>query len=275
MADQSAKLDPAIRSYYDRRPEEDRLTAGPSQLEAYRTRSLIERHISPAPATVLDIGGAAGAYALWLAERGYAVHLIDSVPRLVDVARGRSGNARHPLASCTVGDVRNLGVEDGFADVVLLLGPLYHLTEASDRARALTEARRVLRPGGLLIAAGISRWASCLDGLGRDLFADPAFGPIVERDVREGQHRNPTEQPGYFTTAYFHRPEEFRDEIAGAHFADVRLFGIEGPGWILSDFDARWADPRRRSDMLRVAELLESEPSAVALSGHMLAVARR
>jgi len=268
-------FDSAIAGYYDRAPEEDRLEHGAALLEALRTRELIERYAPAAPATIVDIGGAAGAYALWLADAGYTVHLIDPVPRLVAEARRRSAARVRPLASCEVGDARATTLGAATADMVLLLGPLYHLTAAADRARALVEAGRVLRPGGRLVAAAISRWASALDGLVRDLFEDPAFAAIVERDIREGQHRNTTARIDYFTTAYFHRPQDFRDEAVGAGLMVDGVFGIEGPGWLLSDLNERLDDPRRREDVLRVARLFESEPSLVGVSAHLLLVARK
>jgi len=141
-------------------------------------------------------------------------------------------------------------------------------------ARALSEARRVLKPGGQLFAAAISRWASALDGLCRDLFQDSRFAAIVEQDLREGQHRNPTERLDYFTTAYFHRPDELRREVLEAGLFLDALYGLEGPGWLLSDVTARLADPRRRTDLLQVARLLESEPSVLGVSAHLLVVAR-
>jgi ubiquinone/menaquinone biosynthesis C-methylase UbiE len=165
-------FDPIIADYYNRAPEEARLQQGPFQLEEARTRELIERFAPPPPATVLDIGGAAGAYALWLAAAGYSVHLIDAVPRLVAEAERRSGLAERPLMSCRVGDARALGVAAGTADMVLLLGPLYHLTNSTDRAQAVREAVRVLKPGGWLFAAAISRYASAMDGLARNLLDD-------------------------------------------------------------------------------------------------------
>ena len=223
---------------------------------------------------MLDVGGAAGAYALWLADAGYTVHLVDPVPRLVAEAQRRGAGRPRPLASCRVGEARALDFPAQSADMVLLLGPLYHLTEAADRARALSEARRVLKPGGQLFAAAISRWASALDGLARDLFQDPRFAAIVEQDLREGQHRNPTERLDYFTTAYFHRPDELRAEVVAAGLNLEGLYGLEGPGWFLSDVTARLADPRRRTDLLQVARLFESEPSVLGVSAHLLAVAR-
>jgi ubiquinone/menaquinone biosynthesis C-methylase UbiE len=269
------ELDPTIAEYYHRAPEEYRLQQGPSLLEELRTRELIERHARRPPATVLDVGGAAGAYAFWLLDAGYTVHLLDPVPRLVAEAERRGLARSPPLASCRVGDARAMGFPDQSADIILLLGPLYHLTQAADRARALIEARRVLKPGGQLFAAAISRWASALDGLSRDLLADPRFAAIVEQDLRDGQHRNRTERIDYFTTAYFHRPDELRAEVVDAGLILDGLYGLEGPGWLLSDVTARLADPQRRTDLLQVARLFESESSVLGVSAHLLAVAHR
>ena len=268
-------FDRAIADYYERAPEETRLEQGPFQLEEARTRDLIQRYAPPPPATVADVGGAAGAYALWLAEAGYAVHLIDAAPRLVAEAERRSAAARRPLVSCRVGDARELDLPADTADIVLLLGPLYHLTDAGDRARSLQEAARVLKPGGRLFAAAISRWASALDALSRDLLEDPGFARIVEQDLRDGQHRNPTARLDYFTTAYFHRPDELGDEVRAAGLVLEGVFGIEGPGWILPDVAQRMGDASKRASLLRVARMVETEPSILGSSAHLLAVARR
>ena len=271
----SPDFDPAITDYYDRAPEEARLKQGPFQLEEARTRELIQRFAPPPPGVVVDVGGAAGAYALWLAEAGYAVHLVDPVPRLVAEAQRRSAAAERPLRSCRVGDARALEIPGASADVVLMLGPLYHLTDPADRARSLHEAARVLKPGGWLFAAAISRWASALDGLARDLLGDPRFAAIVERDLRDGQHRNPTGRLDYFTTAYFHRPEELAEEVLAAGLVLNGVYGLEGPGWILSDVPERMADANRRAALLSVARMLETEPAVLGSSAHLLAVARR
>ena len=268
-------MDPEISAYYQRAPEETRLATGPFRLEEARTRELILRHAPTAPAVVLDIGGAAGAYAFWLAGLGYEVRLIDASARLVDVARTRNDSAARRLASIGVGDARSLSEPDACAQMVLLLGPLYHLVEAMDRRRALAEAARVLRPGGVLIAAGISRWASILDGLSREALGDPAFARIVERDLVDGQHRNPTDEIAYFTTAYFHRPDELREEVRDAGLVVEGLFGVEGPGWMFPDFMDRWQDGRRREMLIEAARKLESEPSVIGTSAHLIVVGRK
>jgi ubiquinone/menaquinone biosynthesis C-methylase UbiE len=267
-------IDRAILDFYSKAPEEHRLQQGVFQLEKARTRELIARHLPPSPATVYDVGGAAGAYAFWLAEQSYEVHLLDATQRLVDEARRRDSAAPAKLASCQVGDARLLPFADGSARAVLLLGPLYHLVHAEDRHRALCEAARVLVPGGVLIASAISRWASALDGAMRDRLADPDFASIVEQDVKDGQHRNPTGRLDYFTTAYFHRPADLRQDVERAGLTVEALYGIEGPGWLFGDFEARWADAERRSTLLQLAALLERVPDVAGCSAHLLVVAR-
>jgi ubiquinone/menaquinone biosynthesis C-methylase UbiE len=269
------RFDPHIEDYYQRNAEETRLQFGPGPLEEARTRELIERHLPKAPAEIVDVGGGAGVYAFWLAERGYQVQLVDASPRLIEEARRRNSTAPHRLIACTVGDARNIPADDESVSAVLMLGPLYHLTEAEDRVTALREGSRVLQRGGVLFAAAISRWGSALDGLARELFLDKRFAGIVERDIREGQHRNETDRPDFFTTAYFHRPDELADEFALGGLAVENLYGIEGPGWLLPDFADRWQNPERRATILNVARMLEREPFVIGCSAHLLAVGRK
>lgn len=269
------RFDPHIKDYYQHNAEESRLQFGPGPLEEARTRELLERHLPKAPSEVVDVGGGAGVYAFWLAERGYQVQLVDASPRLIEEARRRNSTAPHRLIACTVGDARNIPADDESVSAVLMLGPLYHLTEAEDRVTALREGCRVLQRGGVLFAAAISRWASALDGLARELFLDNRFAGIVERDIREGQHRNETERPDFFTTAYFHRPDELADEFALGGLAVENLYGIEGPAWLLPDFAERWQNPERRATILNVARMLEREPFVIGCSAHLLAVGRK
>ncbi|WP_410583166.1 hypothetical protein [Amycolatopsis sp. lyj-108] len=93
------------------------------------------------------------------------------------------------------------------------------------------EAHRVLRPGGLLLAAGISRFASTLDGPRTGAITDGTFEAIVQDDLLTGVHRNPDVQgrPEWFTLAYFHAPDELREEVRHSGFPDADVFAVEGP----------------------------------------------
>lgn len=265
-------LDPDIRAHYSRGGEDQRLVAGGETLEFVRTQEVLRRFI-PAPlASVLDVGGGSGVYAGWLAREGYSVRLVDPVPLHVEQARTLSAAQPDCPFSVALGDARRLDEPDGTYDAVLLMGPLYHLTERAERLAALGEARRVLRPGGRVFAVGISRFASLLDGLRTGALQDPSFARVVERDLREGQHRNPAPErhPEWFTTAFFHHPDELAEEITAAGLRLETLLGIEGPGWLL---DERWADPEQRVAALYAARALEQERSLLGLSAHVLAVA--
>src|SRR5438046_3297926 len=162
-------------TYYSTFAEESRLTFGGSRLELGRTKEILSRVLPPAPARILDVGGAAGAYSFWLAGQGYDVHLVDASARLVEEARRRNERAALRIASLTVADARSLPQESMSAAAVLVMGPLYHLTGIKDRAAALVEAFRVAAPGGLVAVAAISGCASTLDGLARRLPTLPRF----------------------------------------------------------------------------------------------------
>ena len=265
-----------VAGFYQDADESSRLRQGWFQLERARTQEILLRYLPPVPATIVDAGGAAGVYACWLAARGYQVHLIDPVPKHVEQARAASlRQPDHPLASAEVGDARHLGYSDGTVDAVLLLGPLYHLVEKDDRLACLREAHRVLRPGGVLFGAGISHFASLLDSLSHGFFDDPEFVPILERDLEEGQHRNPTRNPVYFTDAFFHRPGELSREFLSAGFQVLEVLPIEGPGWLAHDFERLWQDPLQRDRLLAAVRKLEREPSVLGASSHIMAIGRK
>lgn len=264
-----------IVEHYTEGHEQDRLAQGAGRLEALRTQELLQRWLPPAPAVVLDIGGAAGRYALPLAAAGYEVHLLDAVPLHVEQAGRASGGAPRPLASVQLGDARALPFAAASADAVLLLGPLYHLIDRDDRLAALGEARRVLRPGGVAVGAAISRWASTADGIVTGFLRDPQGAAMVEADVASGVHLNPQRHPRWFATAYFHRPEELVDEFAAAGLAPDGPVAVEGLGWFARDIDALLDDPPARDRLLTAIRRVEREPALLGASSHLLVAGRR
>jgi SAM-dependent methyltransferase len=267
------RLDREVAHYYELGLEQDRLDAGYGPLERERTRETLARYLPPSPAVIADIGGGAGVYALWLAGRGYEVHLRDPVPLHIEQAVEAARSVGVSLASASVGDARALDLDQSSVDVALLLGPLYHLQEAADRRRALEDAHRIFRDGGLLAVAAVSRWAPILDGLRLGLLENPAHVRAADEAAKTGRFDPPPESR--FTRAYLHRPEELHSEVAGAGFTVEDLVGLEGIGFAMDDFGERWADPSRREALLGAARRTERVPELLGMSPHLLLVARR
>jgi len=266
-------LDERVRVRYELGDEDARLwKPGVGTLVRLRTWSILER-VLPARARVLDVGGGPGTHAAHLAKLGHQVRLFDPMPRHLELARERSRSQPEAPFEVEQGVASQIAAEDGSADGVLLMGPLYHLVDRAERLRALREARRVLRPGGVLAAEVISRYGWLLDASTKGSLGDPAVWEDIEHSVATGLSQiDPANvRPGAFW-AYFHRLDELRAELAEAGFEDATLFGVEGYGWLLSDLESRLVEP---AHLLRALQLCETEPSMLGVSAHVIGVATR
>jgi SAM-dependent methyltransferase len=255
-------LDPLIRAFYrDRYVEDERLTrSGHGRLEFVRTQELLRRWLPPA-SVVLDVGGATGAHARWLASDGHRVTLVDPVVEHVEQA------AAIGTFDALVGDARHLEQPDASVDVTLLLGPLYHLVEAADRAQALSEAARVTRPGGLVVAAGINRYAGLLEYGSSGALTEANEREFVEACESGRNH----DDPNGFTNAYFHHADELTAEFDAAGLTDLETLGVEGPAITVLHL----ANPSEVDTLLpsaiRLARLVEADPRLISASFHFLA----
>jgi SAM-dependent methyltransferase len=264
--------DPAVVRHYTNIREEDRISVGLGQLELLRAEEVLRRYLPESPGRIVDIGGATGIHASWLADLGHRVWIIDITPRHVDEANTKLAVKG---VRAQLGDARDLPFPDGMFDAALLFGPLYHLTEEQDRVRAWREAARVVRPGGLVAAAAVNRFASLFDGLARQFVFDPAFEAMARNDLANGQHRNPDDRPHWWTTAFLHHPDQLRSEAEGADLAVQDVIGLEGLAGYLPQLGQRWENRRDRDVILWAARVIESEPSLLGLSAHLLLIAEK
>jgi len=265
-------IDPDVQQYYASSWNEDgRIRSGLNEIELIRTREIAERYLPASDLRILDVGGASGIHAEWLLEAGHTVHLIDPVARHVDEAVQKLGHNRRFTAE--LGDARSLDVEDDSFDAVLLFGPLYHLQEEVDRRATWTEAARVAMDGGVVFGAVITRFASLFNGLAEGEIFDPVFRRMVETDLATGNHSNPDGRQ-YFTTAYFHRPEEAATEAEQAGLAVEAVLGVEGITAWIPRLERSWDDPDARRVIVDAARAIESEPSLLGLGPHIIIVAR-
>jgi SAM-dependent methyltransferase len=266
-----SSLEQQILRYYESGQEAERLETPFFRWEKLRTLDLLNRFLPRPPALILDVGGGAGAYAFPLAESGYVVDLIDPVPLHIEQAKKKAAMGQRVPRNLQVGDARAIPCADETADVVLFFGPLYHLTDSNERLKAIGDARRVLRRGGVLLAVAISRFASALDGIGRGLIGDPEFVRILEQDLKTGQHRNQTGNLDYFTTAYFHHPDELKMELIEAGFPNPRLCAIEGPIWTVAES----VTTGQQEELMAIVRALENEPTLIGASAHIMGFATK
>jgi SAM-dependent methyltransferase len=269
-------LDPqhdVMHQYYELGKEADRLSSsGAGRLEFERTQEIVLRHLPAPPATIADIGGGPGRYALWLAGLGYRVAHRDLVPLHVEQIRITKGTGS--AIDSAVADARSLDLADASVDAVLLLGPLYHLARRADRVQALREAARIVRPGGPVFGAAISRWATRLDGMLRLRLYERTpevtelIGPLERTGVM------PPLMPGGFN-GFAHRPGQLRGEFASAGLAVEDLVCVEGASFLLNDLDDRVDDVRDWQVILDAARAHERVPELMGLGPHLLATGVR
>lgn len=264
-----------IRKFYEAAGEDGRLERGLGVVEGFRTKELLKRFLPSGGMCICDIGGGTGYYADWLASQGHRLSMLELAPSAVEVAKARQTVPYEAV----VGDARQLPWEDGSFDAALLLGPLYHLQKKADRMQALAEALRVLRPGGILFAAGISKfssatWALSVYGNANDYIDDPVYMEMLRGELTTGIHHKP-EQYNCLCDAYFHTPESFRQELGEAGFQVDALLAVEGCAWLTPALAEKWQDEACRENLLTLVRLTEEEPSLLGLSPHFLAVAKK
>ena len=262
-----------IQSYYqDSYDENGRMER--NRLEFIRSKEIISRYLSQSPIVmeIADIGGATGAYSYWLASQGHNVHLLDFTPSHIEQAKEYGKKRGIFLASYHCGDARQLIYDDNFFDIALIMGPLYHLQDKNDRLLCLSEAKRVLKPGGVLICALISRYASLLDGFGEMLIDDERFLRILDGGLESGLH-SPGETP-FFTSAFFHTPSEIENELILSGFSDIDFIAVEGFARAVNADELLKNDGHRRL-FLEYIKKTERAPELMGMSDHFFAVTRK
>lgn len=155
-------IDPNGLAGYNAGVEIGRLHRGLGLIEFARTKEILLEELPVPPAVIYDIGGAYGEYACRLAGLGYEVHLFDLAEVHIRMAGEFSAKAGVTLSGAVTADARSIPRPDASADAILLFGPLYHLTEASERRKCLAECMRLLKPGGKLFTANITCFATAL-----------------------------------------------------------------------------------------------------------------
>lgn len=277
--DVRAALDP--ENYYDDLGEDEweRLERTvKATFEFENTTDYLEQYL-PGEGHVLDAGGAAGRYAIWLAERGYRVTLADISGEQLDVAREKvREHGIEDRVAVERADVRELPyADDAFDAVCCLGGPLSHVVDGGKRERVARELRRVTLSGGPVFVsvmgfvAVVQNLVKCApefpEGVRQlpDLIETGTYDPDLV--VKHG-----IEEPS-FVACHFFRAEELRDLLEENGLDVTVVAGLEGPA---SNFHSEIEDASAE-DQERIREVVQrvrEDPTFADLSEHILAVGR-
>lgn len=279
-------IDKAVLAGYNAGIERDRLRTGIGILEFERTKEILLEKLPKPPAVIYDIGGAYGEYAWWLASLGYTVHLFDLSE--THIAMSAELAAEYPgtkLASAVVCDARSVPMPEKSADAVLLMGPLYSITEYEERILAIKESRRLLKDNGLLFSAALTPYSVLVSRLDvyrvddtkkRRELEDPAVIAIIERALEDGCYENPEKRiASGLGSSHLHTAKALREELLRGGFDTDSVHGVMGGAWLAPNLDALLENPETKEVLMKTIRMLDTHEEIIGLSGHMLAVSRK
>lgn len=261
-----------ITQYYENYDEDSRLTMEKAKrLEFITTTTYLNQYMKE-QTTVLELGAGTGVYAFYLAEQGFEVTATDLTPKHVEIMKEKLQT--HPNVNMTIqeADATNLAAfHDEVFDNVICLGPMYHLITIEQQEKCISECLRVLKPGGLLAVAYISRY-SVFPYLvkGDRKFLTESW---VDRIVDEG-YTSSQDEDCFWTDAYFHTPNDFVAFMNSFDTERLEHIATDGLGPLMSpiindlteeEYKA-WVHYHLKTCM---------EPSVLGSSNHALYICRK
>ncbi len=279
----SKSVDNSALTYYESGFERNRLRTNIGLIEFERTKEILLENLPKAPAVIYDIGGGYGEYSWWLASLSYEVHLFDLFPKNIEMSKELS--VEYPnvtLESAEVCDAISVPRGDKSADAVLLMGPLYHITDYSERISVIKECRRLLKDGGLLFTAALTPYSVLLDNITKynpfgdvpnTTLEDEGFMKMVERELEDGEHINPDKMVySGLGSAHLHTAKALRAELESGGFENSVIHGIMGGAWLAHNLDELWKNEASREALMRTVRMIDTHEEIIGLSGHLLSV---
>jgi SAM-dependent methyltransferase len=279
-------IDPTVLAGYNAGIERDRLRTGMGLIEFERTKEILTEHLPKPPAVIYDIGGGYGEYAWWLASLGYEVHLFDLSETNIAMSRELAAEYPHTaLASSMVCDARMIPRECKTADAILLMGPLYSITDYKERLLALKECYRLLKDDGILFSAAITPYGALIARItayrasdSRKSFEldDPAVLAMMERALSDGCYENPERKlSAGLGSSHMHTAKALREELSAVGFKTLSVHGVMGGAWLAPNLHDLMTTPATKETLMKTVRLLDTHEEIIGLSGHLLAISKK
>ena len=267
-------IDRNIEVFYNKASEETRLDKGMGIFEFERIKSLIEKHIHSSTSKIIDIGGGTGKYSEWLANKGHQVHLVEPVSKHIKIAQDRAGKLKNKF-SVHLGESKSLDFHNDFADLIILHGPLYHLQKEEDRELTIKEAKRVLKNDGIILGFAINYTASTLAGLLNGLIHKKTFFQMCKEELTTGIHNPPDDFPWLLAEAYYHKPEQLKDEFMRQELTYINTYAVEGMAWLDKDYFANMLNDEKKKTLLALIQVTENDSYLLPFSPHMMIAVKK
>jgi len=258
-----------IELFYTKASEETRLNKGMGVFEFERVKTLIEKYTPNSSSKIVDIGGGTGKYSEWLAEKGHQVHLVEPVSKHLKIAQNRANKLKNKF-SVRLGESRKLEFPNNYANLIILHGPLYHLQNEEDRNLTIQEAKRVVKNNGIILAFAINYTASTLVGLLNGLIHKKPFFEMCKEELTIGKHDPPEDFPWLLAEAYYHKPEQLKDEFINQGLTYLNTYAVEGMAWLDKDFFSNMLNEKRKRTLLELIQVTENDPYLLPFSPHMM-----
>jgi S-adenosylmethionine-dependent methyltransferase len=255
-----------VENYYEEYDEWNRLDRHKVEFEI--TKKIMDKHI-PENSRILDIGGGPGRYSIYLASKGHKVVLLDLMKKHVEIAKEKAFEYNVEFEGLIQGSALELPKYNlGEFDVILLMGPLYHLTNLTDREKVLRDTLSLLKPGGLLIASFISVYAPIIEIL--------KYSPVEIKEpdqvLKYLENGKNSEEEG-FTAAYFIKPLEAKNFMNRFNLKELGFAGVEG----FSSFVEQRINELPHNEFEKCLEViyrLSEDPHTFASCAHYLYVGK-
>ena len=279
-------VDADVLAGYDAGIEKGRLRKGIGLLEFERSKEILLERLPKPPAVIYDIGGAYGEYSWWLASLGYEAHLFDLSE--TNIRMSGEMTAEYPDVSLKAAQVyyaRSVPRPDGSADAVLLMGPLYSITDHEERILALRESFRLLKKDGLLFSAALTPFSVLVSRLfvyrendtpKRRELDDPGVLSMIGRALEDGCYVNPGRSVAEgIGSSHLHTAKALREELAEGGFVTDSVHGVMGGAWLAPNLEELLAGKETRETLMKTVRMLDGQEEIIGLSGHLLAVSRK